>query len=273
MIFARVVMFSLLAIGFFAAFANFGIPEMKPAPPPLAEELNLGGMTMEDFIAAGDRLFNGKGTCTLCHNEVGGRAPSLDDAADAIVARLRDPRYAGNAQDLETYLYESMLEPSAFVVAGFGKAGSSDSESPMPSVSAGSIGLSAAEIDAVIAYLQDLWGLEVTVQIPADTSTTEHSEDVAATGAMRTPLGTAEETLAQFACAVCHVVAGAGGQLGPDLSTIGATRDREYLRRAILVPNAEIADGYPPNLMPAIYAEQMYASELELIVDYLAGLE
>lgn len=273
MIFTRVVMFSLLTIGLFAYFANFGIPEVKPAPPPVAEELQLGGMTMPDFVSVGDGLFNGKGTCTLCHNALGGRAPLLDDAADAIMARLRDPLYSGKARDLQAYLYESMVEPSAYVVAGFGKAGSRDTQSPMPNVAVGSIGLSTAEINAVIAYLQDLWGLEITVQIPDDTAGAEQDAVVAATTAMRSPLGTVEETFAQFACAACHVMAGTGGQLGPDLSEIGATRDRAYLRRAILEPNAEVAEGFPPNLMPGTYGQQMYASELEMIVNHLAGLE
>ena len=57
---------------------------------------------------------------------------------------------------LQSYLEESMLEPSAFVVAGFGKVGSGDAESPMPAVTAGSIGFTEVEIGAVIAYLQDL---------------------------------------------------------------------------------------------------------------------
>lgn len=273
MTFARVVMFTLLTVGLFAYFANFGIPEIKPAPPPETEELNLGGMTMQDFVSVGDALFNGRGTCTLCHNAVGGRAPLLDDAADAIMGRLSDPRYTGKAEDLQAYLHESMVDPSAYVVAGFGKAGSRDAESPMPDVSVGSIGLSAAEINAVIAYLQDLWGLEITVEIPDDTTTAEQAAVVAATVAVRSPLATAEETFAQFACAACHVMAGAGGQLGPDLSAIGATRDRAYLRRAILEPNAEVAAGFPPNLMPGTYGQQMYANELEMLVNHLAGLD
>ncbi|MEO2167346.1 MAG: hypothetical protein ABGY42_04370, partial [bacterium] len=41
----------------------------------------LGSMTMEQFIALGDRIFNTRGTCTLCHSEVGGRAPALGAAA------------------------------------------------------------------------------------------------------------------------------------------------------------------------------------------------
>ena len=33
--FLKVTIFSLLMIGFFAGFSNYGIPEIKPAPPPV----------------------------------------------------------------------------------------------------------------------------------------------------------------------------------------------------------------------------------------------
>ena len=51
-------------------------------------------------------------------------------------------------------LWNHWSDPSAFVVAGFGKKGTNDSESPMPNIAAGSVGLSEAELKAVVAYLQ-----------------------------------------------------------------------------------------------------------------------
>jgi len=267
---AKVVAFGLLTIGFFTLFSNFGIPQLEPAPPPADEELDLSAMTMEDFVALGDRIFNGKGTCTLCHNPVGGRAPLLDNAAATIRDRLRNPGYGGQAETLYEYVRESMLEPSAYVVPGFGKAGTNDTESPMPAASGGSARLAEAETLAVIAYLQDRWGLDITVEIPADAA--EASQDESATAAaVQRPLGSPQEAFAQFACTACHIFEESGGQIGPNLSRIGATRDKEYLRRAILEPNADVTDGFLPNLMPNTYAQQMYVSEVEMIVDYLAG--
>ena len=35
--FASVVAFSLLVIAFFAAYSSYGIPQIKPAPPPVEE--------------------------------------------------------------------------------------------------------------------------------------------------------------------------------------------------------------------------------------------
>jgi len=269
----KVTVFSLLTIAFFAGFSNYGIPEINPAPPPVEEEIDLGSMTMDRFIALGDRIFNGKGTCTLCHNAVGGRAPMLDTVVAVAPERMADPRYKGDADTLETYLYESMVKPSAYVVAGFGKAGSSDTESPMPDASSGGIALSDAELKAVIAYLQDLGGADVTVEIPSDAAAEEPAaepQEAAASGAPRAPLTSADAVMAKLACVACHKVAGQGGELGPDLSSIGAGRDREYLRRAILAPGADVAEGYPPGIMPPNYGDQLYATELEMLVDYLA---
>ena len=269
----KVSVFSLLTIAFFAGFSNYGIPEINPAPPPIEEKLDLGSMTMDRFIALGDKIFNGRGTCTLCHNAVGGRAPMLNTVAAVAPERMADPRYEGDADTLEAYLYESMVKPSAYVVAGFGKAGSSDTESPMPDASSGGIALSEAELRAVIAYLQDLGGADVTVEIPGDATTevpTAEPQAAAPSGDPRAPFASADAIMAQLACIACHKVAGQGGEIGPDLSNIGASKDREYLRRAILDPGADVAEGYPPGMMPPNYGDQLYATELELLVDYLA---
>lgn len=45
-------------------------------------------------------------------------------------------------------------------------------------------------------------------------------------------------------CTSCHVVAGAGGILGPELTTIGATRGGPYLRDAVVKPAAAHPPGY-----------------------------
>jgi cytochrome c5 len=269
--FLKVVAFSLLVIAFFAGFSNFGVPQIEPEPPPAEEKLPLGAMTTEQFVALGKRIFEGKGTCTLCHNPVGARAPLLDRAAAAAVERLKDPRYKASAKNVEEYLYESLVKPSAYVVAGFGKAGTNDAESPMPDASGGSIRLSELELRAVVAHLQDRSGVEVTVKIPDAAAPAPKTGE---TPAQRPLAKTAEELIAQLACTACHKIgAQAGGPIGPDLSRIGAARDAAYLRRAILDPNAEVAKGFQPGVMPANYGEQLFAKELEMLVAYLAALK
>jgi putative heme-binding domain-containing protein len=47
-------------------------------------------------------------------------------------------------------------------------------------------------------------------------------------------------------CTTCHAIAGAGGQVGPDLSKIGALRSRHDLLDSIVFPSASIARGFEP---------------------------
>jgi mono/diheme cytochrome c family protein len=269
-IFLNVIVFSLLIIGFFAGYSRYGIPQIEPAPPPEAEVIDLGAMTMEEFVALGERIYSGKGTCTLCHTTVGGRAPLLEQAAVVAEERLADETYKGEATDVAGYLYESMTNPSAYVVAGFGKAGTNDTVSPMPNMLSGSIGLPEAELTAVVAYLQDLAGTEVTVEIPTEPVEEDEPE---ASGEPRPPFVAPEEIIAEFTCGACHKIGEEEGEVGPDLTTIGASKDRDYLRRSILLPNADIAEGFDAELMPDDYGVQLYAGELEMLVDYLVALK
>jgi putative heme-binding domain-containing protein len=45
-------------------------------------------------------------------------------------------------------------------------------------------------------------------------------------------------------CAGCHVVSGAGGVLGPELTSIGALRGAPYLRESVIKPEAAHPPGY-----------------------------
>jgi cytochrome c5 len=268
--FLNVVVFSIVIACSFGAYATFGIPRIKPAPPPVEEKVDLSAMTMDQFIALGEKTYNGKGTCTLCHNSMG-RAPMLGKIGAISTERMADPRYKGEAKTVEEYIYESLVKPSAFVVAGFGKGGSNDTESPMPDVSGGSIGLSDTVVKAVVAYLQDSSGSEVTVEIPTDVP--EESADEDEGGEARAPYESAEAVIEELTCGMCHKIGEEEGEMGPDLTTIGASRDKDYLRRALIDPNAEIAEGFDEDMMPDTYGTDLSAKEMEMLVDHLAGLK
>ncbi len=79
----------------------------------------------------------------------------LENVGEVVAARLAHDGYQGAAEDVESYLYESMVEPSAYVVPGFGKAGSNDTVSPMPNVSTGSVGLGEADAALVRIHWPD----------------------------------------------------------------------------------------------------------------------
>ncbi len=264
--FLKVAFFSLMTVVAFWGYSNYGIPQIKPAPPPVEEKIDLGAMTMDQFIELGGKIFNGKGTCTLCHNAMG-RAPMLDKVAAVSEERMKDARYKGAAKTVQEYLHESLVKPSAFVVAGFGKSGSNDTESPMPDVTGGGIGLNEAELAAVTAYLQDSSGGEVTVEIPQ----MEAAPAEGATPAAAAPLKTAEEVIAKYSCGMCHKIADQAGELGPDLTKIGASKSKDYLREALVDPEKVIAAGFSGGMMPATFGDDMKAKELEMLVNYMAG--
>src|SRR5580765_3778975 len=46
-----------------------------------------------------------------------------------------------------------------------------------------------------------------------------------------------------LACSACHIVAGEGGNLGPELTEIGFLRGASYLREAVIAPGASLPRG------------------------------
>jgi putative heme-binding domain-containing protein len=45
-------------------------------------------------------------------------------------------------------------------------------------------------------------------------------------------------------CMVCHAIGGAGGKVGPDLTSIGASAPLDYLVESVLLPNRKIKEGF-----------------------------
>ena len=59
-----------------------------------------------------------------------------------------------------------------------------------------------------------------------------------------------------LACSSCHIVAGEGGTLGPDLTEIGAMRGAAYLREAVVDPGSALPKG-TLSVLSRGYAEYM----------------
>jgi len=76
---------------------------------------------------------------------------------------------------------------------------------------------------------------------------------------------------AEVSCVRCHKAGGDGGEVGPDLGHIAASKQREYLLESIVYPNKHIAAGFESLLVTmnngTIYAgllKSETADELEL---------
>lgn len=260
----KVLGFSLSLTLLFTLTANL-LPQVE-GEAPVNEEVDLGTLTLDTFVQMGEKIFSGKGTCALCHNDLG-RAPDLLKMNVSSVAkqRLEKERYQGAASDIESYLRESMIDPGAYVVVGFGKKGSNDTESPMPNVMAAPIQLNELEVNAVIAFLQSKDGNDVTVALPADSPKTMPGEVKEATPVTAQ---SAEEALNKYTCTACHAVLNSESTIGPELRTVGARMDENEIRQSIIKPNEVIAEGFAP-IMPLNIAENMTVKELEMVVEFL----
>jgi mono/diheme cytochrome c family protein len=119
------------------------------------------------------------------------------------------------------------------------------------------------------------------VSMPADLVTGQDLDDVAAyvgewagvPGAAPPEVagGPGAQVFANSGCSGCHTFAAAesGGVTGPNLDEELPGESEAAVREMIVDPNAEIVKGYPPNVMPQNYEQELSPKELEDLVKYL----
>ncbi len=120
------------------------------------------------------------------------------------------------------------------------------------------------------------------VSMPADIVGGQDLEDVAAyvgeyagvPGAAppKVPGGPGAQVFANNGCGGCHILAAAnsGGVTGPNLDKMLAPGDNAAsIKKMIVDPNAEIAPGYPANVMPQDYGTTITPTQLNQLVQFL----
>jgi mono/diheme cytochrome c family protein len=261
----KVVAIVLGTLALYTLIAN-KIPQVQSEVP---QTLTLGAnVTPEQLVAAGEKVFNGIGGCTTCHG-LGTRAPNLltdEKGAGPIGARC-GKREAGKS--CKQYLYESLDNPTAYVVAGY-----------QPIMPVMTKQLSQQQVWAVIAFLEAQGGtVDVTASdIPAAsaTSTTSTTSTTAGGGGSGGFAGgsTDPKAIIQAAgCLACHKLDGQGQVIAPDLTHVGSRRDAESIRKKILDPASSIAKGYEKlaGIMPKTFGTMMSAAQLEALAQYLGA--
>lgn len=256
--------FGLAVIAFFTWYSNT-IPQIESHPP---KKISLDApLSADEMIGAGERVFNGKGTCNICHaiGRPGNRGPDL--AGIGQQAGSRQPGVGGN-----TYLLESLLKPSDFLVEGYGPL--------MPPM--GAI-LTPGEVMVTVAFLQSLGGevditpgevrAAVRTAMPTPAAASAAAAAPAAQGARATPAGGGDPGKGRAAflqyCAPCHGPdPGKDGPLGPMIR--GATAELLAAR----VMRATYPPGYAPKratkLMPPM---PQLEGEVPDLAAYLKGKE
>jgi mono/diheme cytochrome c family protein len=207
--FLRVTAFVAIVLGAFT-LVSLGIPQMASLPPAV-EKFDVASIKeKKDLAAIGQKIFFGKGQCALCHT-IGtseGRCPDLKGVGAKLTRQ---------------FLYESLTEPQAYVYMDYQHAGRPKFfPAKMPYINKKPIGLNNNEILAVIAFLQNMSGEEITIE----PSEIEAPRDVAVMSGEKA----AGKRVFESLCAKCHTIGGAKGNLVPALNKQSDTA----IRRAIL---------------------------------------
>ncbi len=263
----KIVLLVILVLGVYTIIAN-SIPQMQ-SEVPQAIDLS-GAVTAEQLVSAGEKVFNGAGGCTACHG-LGTRAPNLltdEKGAGPIGNRCghRKPN-----MDCKAYLYESLTQPTAYVVAGY--------QPIMPDMRRT---LPPEQIWAVIAFLESNGG---TVDVTPD--------DIKSTASPVAPGGTSganggaaaaptaslkpEDIINANGCLGCHSLHGQGGTVGPHFDGVGSRRTADGIRSKILNPQApeNLTHGFEnmKGVMPQTFGNQLTGAQLEALVHFLSGLK
>jgi mono/diheme cytochrome c family protein len=119
------------------------------------------------------------------------------------------------------------------------------------------------------------------VSMPPDLASGQDLDDIAAyvgkyagvpgAAPAKVPGGPGAQVFANNGCGGCHTfkAAQSGGVTGPNLDEVLAGQSEAMVHESIVNPNAEIAKGYPANVMPANFGETISSKELEQLVEYL----
>jgi cytochrome c oxidase subunit 2 len=125
-----------------------------------------------------------------------------------------------------------------------------------------------AEFDAWLAEQKQQGGSETA---PATTGGETAPAETGATTGAEVDLAAGRQIFAQAGCGACHTLADAGakGTVGPDLDKVLQGKDEAFVQQSIVDPNAEIAAGYAPNIMPQDFGKTLSREQLDTLVKYL----
>ena len=176
--------------------------------------------------------------CGTCHTlaEAGSSGqigPNLDDA-------FASARESGQNSDTIEGIVKAQVE--------FPRPENGD-----PAVSMPSDIVTGQDLDDVIAYVGSVAG-------------------VPGAAPPKVPGGPGAQVFASKGCGSCHTFAAAnsGGVTGPNLDEALAPDDTQAsIEEMIVDPNAEIVPGYPANVMPPNFGQELSKKELEQLVDFL----
>jgi nitric oxide reductase subunit C len=134
-----------------------------------------------------------------------------------------------------------------------------DPKAVNPAASMPKFGITADEADKLLAFLD--WSSKV------DTNGWPPKPVLAgAAGVAGQELSAGEKLYRSHGCSGCHMISGIGGTSGPDLSHVGAKRDRKWLIGHFKDPDDYVKD----SPMPKVEAPE---ADIEQLADYMLTLK
>ena len=127
--------------------------------------------------------------------------------------------------------------------------------------------LTDTEVDSLIAFMG--WVSEIdTNNWPPKPMMAAAAPEVTGSGVLRSKATEGERLFALRGCPGCHIINGAGGKVGPDLSHIGSSQpDVEWHIKHLKDPRSV----HPESAMPAFAT--LPEDELEALAEYLVSLK
>lgn len=122
------------------------------------------------------------------------------------------------------------------------------------------LGLSDREVTDVVAFLNWVGGIDTNAWPPKP----QMAAPISAGGGAAPP---GEAIFRTEGCSACHALNGSGGHVGPDLSRVGARRDRAWIEDQLRDPKSHKASSIMPSFA------RLPRKSLDELADYLAGLK
>ena len=257
----RIIGIVLGTLALYTLIAN-KIPQVQSEVP---HALTLGAnVTPEQLVSAGDQLFHGAGGCTTCHG-LGTRAPNLltDEKGLGPIGARCGKREAG--KDCKAYLYESLVNPRAYVVSGY--------EPIMPEMGRT---LSPQQLWALVAFLESQGG---TVDVsgsdipPATGPSAAAAPSSGGSGKIADGSKDPMAIVRGAGCLGCHKIGTEGGAIAPNLTHVGSRLSQALIRECILKPDTRVSKGYEKfvGVMPKTFGNMLTGAQLEALVQFLSS--
>jgi mono/diheme cytochrome c family protein len=215
--------------------------------------------TPDQLVGFGEKVFNGVGGCGAC-NGLGTRAPNLltDEKGMGQIGARCGKREPGKT--CKEYLFESLDQPTAFVVPGY--------QPIMPRITKL---VPPEQAWALVAYLESQGGtVDVTA---ADLNAAPAAATAAPAGGYAGGSTDPKALIKEAGCRNCHKLDGEGATMAPDLTHVGARRDANSIHQKIVDPASSIAKGFEnlAGVMPKTFGTDMNPAQLDALVKFLAG--